>query len=274
MKYILFFSLALFIVFNSCNESEQGIDPPLGGTKYPTKLNTRWEYNTTTTIEYYDTTGQISGTETLDYGNTVVKIIKINDTLGLYNNLIKFETYDLSTPANIGYHWYSNTDTAFIAVAYLNAGPSQWVIPKINVNRYLTFEELKDLINSPEQNFFSLSSEIISDSIIYETYRKVLAYPLAIKKRWVELIQPWYRERFVDKIVNVNFNGQFVSCYGIKVDWPGFKNIELNDFVSLTHGLVRREILADSITITDPVHPDSGLFGRISSYSNLVRINQ
>jgi len=274
MKYTFFFSLAILIIFNSCNESEQGIDPPLGGTKYPTKLNTRWEYNTTTTIEYYDSTGHISGTETLDYGNTVVKIIKINDTLGLYNNLVKFETYDLSTPANIGYYWYSNTDTAFTAVAYLNAGPSQWVIPKINVNRYLTFEELKDLINSPEQNSLSNPSLIISDSIIYETHRKVLAYPLAINKRWVELISPFFRERYVDKIVNVNFNGQPINCYEIKVDWSGFNKIEINDFVSLTHGLVRREILADSITITDPVHPDSGLFGRISSYSNLVRINQ
>lgn len=271
MKKLLIIPFILTLTFN-CSEDNPII--PTKHLRYPDSLGIQWEYNTTMVIEHYDTLGNIISTETLDFGNTVVKIIKINDTLGLYNNLIKFETYDLSTPANMSYHWYSNTDTAFIAVAYLNAGSSQLVYPKINVNRYLTFEELKDLINSPEQNFFSLSSEIISDSIIYEPHRKVIAYPLAINKRWVELIQPWYRERFVDKIVNVNFNGQFVSCYGIKVDWPGFNNIEFNDFVSLTHGLVKREILADSILFTDPVNPDSGGFGKVSTYSNLVRINQ
>ncbi|HLG32164.1 MAG TPA: hypothetical protein VI362_03930 [Ignavibacteriaceae bacterium] len=132
MKIILSLPLAVLITFNGCNEVGHGIDLPIAGTKYPTKLNMRWEYNTITIIEYYDTTGQISSTETLEPGNTVVKIIKTNDTLGLYKNLIKFETYDLSTPALKNYHWYSNTDTSFTALAYLNAGPSQLVIPKIN----------------------------------------------------------------------------------------------------------------------------------------------
>jgi hypothetical protein len=94
-----------------------------------------------------------------------------------------------------------------------------------------------------------------------------------INKRWVELILPFYRERYVEKIVNINFNGQPVSCYEIKIDWPGY-NIEFNDFVSLNNGLMKREIIADSVSIATQENPEGNGFANISEFTNLVRYNK
>jgi len=240
--------------------------------KYPTKLGMQWEYNSIMIIEYYNSIGYIADTETLDLGNTIVRIINTNDTLGVYNELVKFESYDMLTPDQKKFDWYSNSDTALSLIAYSNAGATQPVIPKIHGRQYITFNELLSIIKSPGPGIFSFSTSTPTDSIYYyEIPRQALAYPLAVNKRWVELIYPWYRERYVEKIVIKSFQKQSLKCYVVKVDWPGF-DIEFNDYISLDKGLVKREILADSIIITDPSHPDSGGFGRISNYSNLVRI--
>ncbi len=275
MKKILFYIpvLALYL-FPGCNDNGMGFIP-VNNNIYPAKLNMEWEYNTVLIVEYYDSTGNISNTDTTFSENTLVRVVSTNEVLGTYRNLIKFESYDVSTPENKGYNWYSNTDSGLVSIAYTNPGSSQLVIPKINGKKHLTLEEFKSLINSPEQNYFSSPSKIISDSVqYYEIPRRVLAYPLTVNKRWVELILPWYRERYVDKMVNVNFNGQPINCYEIKIDWPTFNNIELNDYVSLNEGLVRREIISDSIMITSEVSPDSGGFGNVYTVSNLVRINR
>jgi hypothetical protein len=271
--FLPFFLPLLFIV--SCQDLGKGIIPPEVASKYPVSLNSEWEYHSQSMIEYYDSTGKIARTETIDNGNTIIRVLKTNDSLGTYKNLILFECYDLSAPLNRNRHWYSNTDTGFISIAYSTAGATNMVYPKISGGkRYLTVKELKSIINSPEQNFFSTPSEVFSDSVqYYEIPRKVLAYPLVINKRWVELILPFYRERYVEKIVNINFNGQPVSCYEIKIDWPGY-NIEFNDFVSLNNGLMKREIIADSVSIATQENPEGNGFANISEFTNLVRYNK
>ncbi|HSP88885.1 MAG TPA: hypothetical protein VLN45_12180 [Ignavibacteriaceae bacterium] len=271
----IFFSLSILmsVLISGCKDLGQGVDIPPNQNKYPANLNMEWEYVTTRIIEYYDTLGNISNTDTTLLGNTIIKVIGINDTLATLSNLIKFESYDISTPENKNYCWYSNSDTGFIAIAYLNPGSTQFVLPKTKEKPYLTFDELSAIINSTEQNLFPLTSKVFSDSVqYYEIPRKVLAYPLSINKRWIELILPFYRERYVDGMVNINFNGQSINCYKVKVDWE--YKIELNDFINLNDGLVKREIVADSIMFTSEINPDSGGFGNIIDISNLVRFTR
>ena len=264
--------IILFCFIIGCSD-----DDPTNTTalkKYPTQLGNEWEYNTTMTLEYYDTLGNIIDTDNIDLGNTIAKIIATNDTLSQYQNLLKYECYDVQTPNYKNYNWYSNSDSALKIIAYSGPGSSQWVIPKINDRRYFTLEELLSIIKSPVPNFFTGSTPNQMDSIqYYEIPRVALVYPLTINKRWVELVYPWYRERYVDKIVTKFFHGQATKCYIIKVDWSDF-DIEINDYISLDKGLIEREILADSIIITTPTNPDSGGFGRYSSYSNLVGVVQ
>jgi len=273
MKKIIFvlFIISIFLCL-SCQE-----DDPINPTalkKYPTKANMEWEYTTTSILDYYDTSGHIINTETFDYGNTIVKIIDTDDSLGVYSNLIKFECYDVQPSNSKNYNWYSNSDTAFKLIAYSNPGSSQLVYPKVSNRRYLTLEELRLMIKLTNPEISTFSNLNPADSILYyEIPRQVLAYPLSLNKRWVELEYPWYRERYVSKIVQVMFQGHSLRCFVIKVDWPEF-DIEINDYISLDKGLIEREIFADSIIITNPVSPDSGGFGRISTNSNLVRLSE
>lgn len=268
--FVLFLVSILFYI--SCSEEE-----PTGTSvlkKYPTELGNEWEYSTTTVIDYYDTLGHIVDTDTFDFGNTIIKIIETNDSLGIYKKLIKFECYDLQTANSKSYNWYSNSDTAFKLIAYSNAGSSQLVYPKIGNRRYLTLEELLLIIKSTNPAIFTFSKSNPIDSIMYyEIPRQVLAYPLALNKRWVELVYPWYRERYVSNIVQQMFQGQALRCYIIKVDWPDY-DIEFDDYISLDKGLLKREIFADSIIITSISNPDSGGFGRLLTNSNLVRLTQ
>jgi hypothetical protein len=271
MKKIILVSVLIFIcLLISCSE-----DNPTNSSetkKYPTRLNMEWEYSTIMIIEYYNSIGYIADKETLDLGNTIVKIVNTNDSLGVYSKLVKFESYDVLTANQKKYDWYSNSDSGLTLIAYSNAGATQPVIPKIHGKRYITFRELISIIESPEPGIFSFSISSPTDSIyFYEVPRQALAYPLKLNKRWVELVYPWYRERYVEKVVSKFFQGQATKCYVVKVDWQGF-DIEFNDYISLDKGLMKRQILADSIIITDPSHPDSGGFGRISNYSNLVRL--
>jgi hypothetical protein len=275
MKKILpvFFLLLLFIA--SCKDLGNGFDPSDLIAKYPASLNSEWEYISISTIDYYDSTGKIERTVTVDSSNTIIRVLKTNDSLGIFKNLILFECYNLSTPFNRSRHWYSNSDTGFISIAYSNIGAANTVIPKFSYGkRYLTLEELKSIINAPEQNFLSLPSEVYSDSIqYYEIPRKVLVYPLEIGKRWVELVLPWYRERYVDKILKLSLQGESVSCYEVKTDWLGYRT-EFNDFVSLNKGLIKREVISDSVIVVTQENPEGIGFGKISEFINLVRYNK
>lgn len=277
MKTLIFSFLNfvfICILFSSCKDNGAGYIP-INTNFYPAKLNMEWEYYSIMIIEYYDSLGNISEVDTTFSENTIVKVLSVNDSLISYNNLIKFETYDISNPGIKSYNWYSNSDSGFISIAYSNVGANQWLLPKKNTNKYLTFEAYKTIISSAAINLFVDPDKIFSDSIqYYEIPRKALDYPLTINKRWIELVIPWYRERYVEGTTNINFNGQQLNCYIVKFDWPGYNNIELNDYINLNTGLVMREILTDSIMFTTITNPDSGGFGRVSTYSNLVRFNQ
>jgi len=271
MKNVFIISLFILIItMINCSD-----DNPTDSTtikKYPSKLNMEWEYNTQMKIEHYGDYRNVINTEIMDLGNTIVKIVKTNDTAGTITNLLKFESYDVQTSGNISSNWYSNSDSGLFIIAYSGAGATQLVIPKINGKRYLTFKEFIEIIKLPEPPIFQSVNISVSDSVyFYEVPRHVLAYPLRVNKRWVELVYPWYRERYVDKLTLVNFQGVTLACYIVKIDWDTFE-IEFNDYINLNMGLIKREILADSVFFTGPNNPDSGSFGKISTYSELIRI--
>jgi hypothetical protein len=262
---------SILLLFNSCEQlvNTGGLS---SSEKYPTNLGHEWEYNTIWKFEFYDSTGHIDSTSIEDLGNTIVKVTKEQETLETYTNLIRFEDYDVTTPQNINRMWYLNADSGFYAIAYHNPGVSQPVIPKQGI---LTTEQIKSFVKSfrvfPSDAELNPQSHHVTDSIqYYSPARKVLKYPLGIGARWIELIEPFYRERFINKQQIVNAIGKNYYCYKIELElfWGNFK---LNDYLDMNSGLIIREIIADSVSHILPGSPDIVGYYKSTTISTLVR---
>jgi hypothetical protein len=273
MKYLSSLIIIFFFIFLSgCKDSgTQGPGQIQGNTNYPTNMNNEWEYQTVTTISYYNQSGGIDSTSYEYSDNSIIKVIKTDDTLKNYKRLIKFESYEKLSPENITYSWYLNSDTSFIAIAYYN--PSDGMIdPKRNYNNhYLTLSEFKKMnhLILPE---FGIPEKTLLDSIqYYDIPRKVLAYPLSVGNTWVELYTPFYRERFINSYETVAAVNQQFECFEIKVKWPGYST-EFNDYISPSAGLVKREIISDSVSVGNEYGDIAG-FVKIHTTSTLTRKN-
>jgi hypothetical protein len=274
MKYLSSFVIILISTYLiGCKDSGTQVSGA-GNTKYPANLNNEWEYQTTATYSYYNKSGGIDSTQNLTYDNQIIKVIKIDDSLKNYKELIKFEIYNKPDHENISYNWYLNSDTSFSAIAYNNAGVTQFIQPKRNfTKKYLTLDEYKEMIHFFSPDIRALHQTTLSDTILfYDIPRKVLAYPLSVGNTWVELYYPFYRERYINNYIQVAADNQQFECYEIKVKWQGFKT-EINDYISLDAGLIKREIISDSILITTAENPDGIGFGKIKTTSTLVRKN-
>ncbi|MEP0861811.1 MAG: hypothetical protein HRF52_10295 [Ignavibacterium sp.] len=266
----IFASLSLIILFTACEKSVNSGDIP-NYSKYPVELNKEWEYNTIFKLEFYDSTGHIDSTEIMDLGNTICKITNLNDSIGNYSNLVLFEEYDVATPQFVNKMWYLNADSGLYAIAYYNPGSSQTIIPKMNIISD------KDLIKIIKKFGLSLASyeggklqNSLGDSIQFYTYpRKVFKYPIRLGERWVELIEPFYRERFIAKKENVMINGVTFSCFKVESDWN--LDVIFNDYINLKSGLVMRELFTDSVAIINDNSPDPVGYYRFTSISKLVR---
>lgn len=134
----LIFILPILILFFGREKVVNSGNPPIY-SKYPTKLNNEWKYNTIFIFEYYDSTGNIDSSSIIDFGNTICKIIIINDSINNFNKLILFEEYYVATPYNVHKTWYVNADSDLYAVTYSNPGASQIIIPKQNLNGFESF---------------------------------------------------------------------------------------------------------------------------------------
>jgi len=265
---ILLLTFLGLLIFKGCDVCSSY---PTEQLKYPAKTGNQWEHHTTMTIEYYDTLGNISSVETLDLGNTIVKIESENDTLNGEQHFVLFTSYDLSTPGNIHKSWYSNPDSGFYVIAYSNAGSSQPILPKgMNLNsQIITGLTISKSMQLYIPVFFN---NILSDSIQYHNPpRKALKYPLKIGSRWLELEYPFYRERFVNEKENIEVSAGTFSCYKVESEW----NLDLifTDYINLTDGLIKRIVFADSAGITTPGDPDPVSYARITSLSELAGKN-
>ncbi|MGQ9798224.1 MAG: hypothetical protein ACUVRG_02870 [Ignavibacterium sp.] len=273
----LIFILPVLILFIGCEKVVNSGNLPIY-SKYPTKLNNEWEYNTIFSYEYYDSTGNIDSSSIIDLGNTICKITNINDSIGNFSKLILFEEYDVATPDYVHKTWYVNADSGLYAIAYSNPGASQIIIPKQNPKSLESFKQLiKSIGVSPNFNFNSDYSNQLSDSIQFYTYpRKVLAYPIKIGSQWIELIEPFYRRRFISKQEIININGTDYNCFKVESHWAWDWNWDLtyNDYIDVSAGLIKREIISDSLVIISPnsQYPEGYL--KITSVSKLVRVTK
>jgi hypothetical protein len=265
----LFFILSILILFSGCEELVN-IGTP--SQKYPTHVGREWEYTTTWKLEYYDKTGHIDSNSTETMDNTIVKIIKEADTIGSYNDLVLFASFDLSAPQSINKMWYMNADSGLFVIAYSNPGASQPVFPKQSI---MTFEKLKHFIKTigTFPGYFDAAKTLnqAADTIQYYSHaRKALMYPLTIGSRWIELTTPFFRERFIQKQQIINTNGRNYNCYKIEsnMSWPNF---EFNDYMDMNSGLIVREIIADSLSISSVTNPDTVGFFKSTTTSRLVR---
>lgn len=260
--------LFLLIIFTSCEKSVNSGDIPIH--KYPTQLNREWEYNTTIKLEFYDSTGRIDSTDVMDLGNTICKITSLNDTMGNLINLIQFQEYDVLTPQNVHKMWYMNADSGFYAIAYSNPGTSQVIVPKANVKNYNDIKYLISLIGlNPASHYNTNSTSQINDTSFYIYPRKVLQYPLRIGERWVELIEPFHRERFIKDKAQIIINGNIYNCF--KIESERVWNTVFTDYINFTNGLVMREIMVDSVAMIGSEDPNPTGYYRASSISKLVR---
>ena len=273
MKYL--FSLIIILISTyliGCKDSGTQVSGA-GNTKYPANLNNEWEYMSISTFSFYDQSGVIDS-NSIDYSNnTIIKIIKVNDSLMNYKGLIEFEIFNKLSSQEKSYNWYLNADSNFTAVAYNNAGITQFIQPKRNfIKRYMTLAEYKEMIHLFSPDIRTLHETTLSDTILfYDIPRKVLVYPLSVGNKWVELYTPFYRERYINNYLNIAVEGQQYYCYEIKVNWQEYKT-EINDYISLEAGLVKREIISDSIMVLNE-NADLIGFMKANTITTLVRKN-
>lgn len=268
----MFFILSIFFLFTSC-EQIVNIGDLTSSSKYPTKIGHEWEYCTEWKLEYYDTTGHIDSTFIDSSGNTIVRITKDEITLGLYKDLVLFESFDLRTPQKVNKIWYMNADSGLFAVAYSNAGSSQFVWPK---QRNIALEQVHNFVRtigiSPGFADANTIPNPQADTIqYYSPPRKVLLYPLTNGARWTELTVPFYRERFITKKQIINTNGKDYYCFKVESKWSWLPVLKFTDYIDLNAGLVMREIIADSMAIILPDSPDIAGYFKSTSISKLVR---
>jgi len=266
--FILLLTFLGLLIFMGCDVCSSY---PTEQLKYPAQTGNQWEYHTTMTIEYYDSTGSIASVETLDFGNTIVKIESENDTISGNQHFVLFTSYDLLTPENIKNFWYANSESGLYVIAYTGAGSSQPVLPKGMNLDYQTIASLT--ITKSMQPFIPVSfNNDLSDSILYyDPPRKVLTYPLKIGSRWIELENPFYRERFINEKDTIQVSAGTFGCYKVESEWDF--NLIFTDHISLTDGLIRRFVFADSAAITDPGSPDPIGYARIVTISELIGKN-
>jgi|GEM_PF-1884512 len=273
----LVFLIGLIAIFYGCKDLGEGAGflPP--SKLYPAKLNNSWEYEVFDKIEYYNNSGQIDNTEVFNWPNRIVTVTKTGDSVGTYSNLMLFEDYSIHKPQTRHYTWYSNSDSGFYSIAYAGSpGESSgvFIFPKINPNKkYVTVDEFRR-IASLKNGILPTLPMVFEDSIGYwNPPRKVLAYPLKNGQRWIELVYPFYRERYINKSQIVNTQAGSFNCFVIEVDWDMSPKGIFNDYVNFEHGLIYREIIYDSVAIYDPNNPDPSSFCKMTSKAILVNKN-
>ena len=259
------------VIFFGCKGKNQGVDPEGNLNKYPVNLNYQWEYSTTLTYEYLNSTGGIDTTQTFELPNTIIKVSTINDSLPRYKNLIKIEAYNTDSPGTFSENWYINNDSVFSIIAYRNAGSSYPVIPKLHNKKYMTLKEFENICR--DLTFNSGINKISADSVQYfNPPRIVLKYPLFQGEKWNELKTPFYRDRVVKGTTSLEVNKNYYNCYIIEADMSTL-NLKMIDYISLQAGLVKREIISDSIAITNESSPDSAI-GYMRGHDISILVNK
>ncbi|MCK9426904.1 MAG: hypothetical protein M0Q21_12775 [Ignavibacteriaceae bacterium] len=270
---ILFIMFVCLLLVSGCKDAKTGIVIPESVAKYPFAVSNEWEYKTVIKSEYYNKSGGFDSTIIEELGNTIVRVISSNQTLKSYNSLFRLESFEVKTPQWKSEHYYLNADSGLYGIAYSNAGVAQVVIPEKSSSHYLTLKDFRAKVVNKTGLFFENYYSPLADSVqFYEIPRKVLAYPISIGKKWVELIIPFFRERIVTGLVDISANNEINRCYEIVGEMMGSKFV-MKDYFAPNSGLVRRDVIADSLFISAPDSPDPTGYAKSTFTSILVRNN-
>ena len=269
MKKIIVGSLLILLgIWIGCSD-----DDPTSTTtlkKYPTELGNEWEYSTTFTLIFYDSSGNVYGNDTLFIGNTIAKVIEQDVTLGNIKDLVVINSYDLDTPQNINYVWYSNSSSGLSGIAYAGAGSSQPILPKCVSKisdlmiQNLFKQNLNPLLDITQRNSFDDSLQY------YDPVRKVLVYPLAVGKTWIQTISPFTIKRTIQSKTIVETPAGSFNCFKIRTEIEEFPNSTYEDFINTDVGLILRKTEVDSMAHITELGDTIGFFNA-TSISELIR---
>ncbi|MFA6978979.1 MAG: hypothetical protein WC209_06600 [Ignavibacteriaceae bacterium] len=266
---VLFTVIFISLLISACKDPKTGIVIPENVEKYPTMLNTEWEYETASYVAKYDKNGNL-GADSLIWqiSRSVVKIISVNDSIYGEKNLVQF-----GSNSNQGYitkKWYRNGEKSFELIAYTGFDYDN-VLPK--ARKSYSLEYLKYLT----YNLTPDGALIPTKDSIFQTRRTVLEFPLTIGKSWdIYLPIGWKITRTILGKKQFSYQNTIVECFDIKSlynrgDGPDYQT-DAHDYISLEYGLVKREAIIDSIEITSEQNPyGTGEFLRYRSTSTLVR---
>ncbi|MCK9426903.1 MAG: hypothetical protein M0Q21_12770 [Ignavibacteriaceae bacterium] len=265
--------LTLIVVFVSllgCKDPKTGIVIPETVEKYPTTLNTEWEYETASYVAKYDKNGNLGNDSLLQpTTHSILKISSINDSINEEKNLVRFD-FSYKSESPIVNHWYRNSNSTFERIAF--SGYSEvWVTPKIRKSDPLIF--LKHL----SRNLFPDGIIFSTNDSAYFSKKIILQYPLVVGKSWDVF---YAKDYFISKTIVgkrlMIFNGTNVECFDIKsIYYRGNgldRQTDEHDYISLEYGLVMRETIIDSLPLTTVENPyGTGEFLRYKSTSTLIR---
>lgn len=259
---LVFFSLLLV---SGCKDAKTGIVIPETVGKYPTALNTEWEYETTTYLAKYDNFGNLSADtlyEPISY--TTLKITSINDSINEEKNLVRFD-YSSDQEYSSGIRWYRNSDSALERIAY-SGNERDWVTPKIQKSNARVF------LNSLSKNLFPDGIVFPNRDTAYISKFITLKYPLAVGSYWQFKVTPdWIVTKTIVGKKQMIFDGNNAECFDIRTLYSSIIGIDIHDYINYDFGLVKREIIFDSTAFTGPDSPDVLFWGKMKTTSNLIR---
>lgn len=268
MKFnlVLLTLIVVFVSLSGCKDVKTGIVIPEKVEKYPTDLNTEWEYETTTYFARYDKFGN-PGEDSLAWpiSHAVVKITSVNDSVYGEKNLIRF---DLATDRaySSGTNWYRNNNLTLELVAYSGMW-TDWVAPMKGKSNKLAYIKYLSSNLLPDRTLFS-----INDSV-YLNKRIVLEYPLTVGKSW-DVYGPnsfSITKTIIDKL-QLDYSGTNIECFDIKSFYNSIRGIDVHDYISMELGLVKRETIIDSVELSTTEDPAGiGEFYKYKSFSTLIR---
>lgn len=261
---LLIVFVGLFLI-PGCKDTKTGIVIPEQVEKYPTALNTEWEYETTTYLAKYDNSGNL-GTDSLykPISYTTLKITSINDSINEEKNLVRFD-FTSNQEYSSGSRWYRNSDSSFERIAY-SGNERDWITPKIKKSNSEIF------LNSLSQDIFPDGIVFPNRDTPYISKFMTLQYPLAVGSNWQINVTPdWIVTKTIVGKKQLIFKGSNAECFDIRTLYSSVRGIDIHDYISYDLGLVKREIIFDSTAFIGPDSPDVLFWGKMKTTSNLIR---
>lgn len=253
------------LLVNGCKESTSGIQLQNTSQKYPFTQNAEWTYDQYLYWGVYNTHKEIISDSLYKSATTIVKVINMDDSLPGLPHLVKVNKSATYVSSPTVYHqtnWYSSTDSALYLVA--STGYSLESLPKIQ-HRKEYYSKWRSTIND------EFAPGRIEDTTYFNLNWKILALPFQIGSKWLVKFQSEYLIKTVlsqDYSMNPPLGN--VRTFLIKTESPGNSNGWILESVNLNEGLLLKEMVSDSLLLTDPDSSEPVGFGIFKSSIKLT----